>query len=331
MISSTYYVRMLSACLLLAAALPACQNFRFPEPAPKSTETTQSPDSEPTTHWTKLAREGRNAHRAGDLEASKDAYLAAYEATSHYPADDIRVTTSLDNLARVATAFQKNGEYEQAAPLVETLTQAAEQGRLAEFESGAPPLMQQASHLSRESQEKKNDTTILFYGTALKLLGANDSANSTLRMVAQVNLVSAYIADNRIADAKKLIGPLREEANQKYGEDSAVSVELWISLAQIRVANGDFAGAEAAYKSAIDSSSALENQKIKALELYGELLRNTDRPSEANAITQRLDAMRNPEASEKSAGDRSVTQAPASSGRAPVTPEPDHPAQAASP
>lgn len=293
MIGSRLRILLAGTALIALASATGCHQLRFPEqPAPESALPAEAPAA---PNWAKLAGQGRSALRAGDLAASQEAYLASLAATSHFGHSDIRVTTSLDNLARLATRFQKRDAFDQASTLVEKLAENAEAGRLAEFESGAPPMIEQARQLSQTDQF---EAAIRLNRLALTLLGVDQHDNVSLRLTAQWNLIDAYLGSGQISKADAMIGSLREDLNQRFGQDSPQALGLWIETGRARVANGNFSEAETAYQTVIDSSHSLKEQKIEALELYGELLRSTDRTAEADALAQELESLRAPTSSE---------------------------------
>lgn len=298
MMGSSFRILLAGSAVILLASAGGCHLLRFPEhSAPESAPPEAAPKP---PNWAELARQGRNALRAEDLAASQQAYLAAQAATSHFPNHDVRVTTSLDNLGRLATRLQKREEFDQATPLVAILAENAEVGRLAEFESGAPPMVEQARQLSEEDQFEQ---AIRLNRLALTLLGVDQFDNRPLRQTAQWNLADAYLENGQISQADEILGALREEFNRVFGEDSPQALGLWVQTGRARVADGDFSGAETAYQMVIDSPLSLKDQKIEALELYAELLRSMDRVAEAEALNAELESLREPASAESPAQD----------------------------
>ncbi len=135
------------AMLLALLPHPGCHHLRFQEASTKPPESSQPEDEKPQAHWSSLAAEGRAAFRARNLDESERAYLASLAATSHLEATDVRVTTALDNVGRLAAYYQKINEPEKATPLVEVLAKNAQEGRKGDFESTSVPMVSEAERL----------------------------------------------------------------------------------------------------------------------------------------------------------------------------------------
>lgn len=285
--------------LSLSIAASGCQQLRFPQPQeatsaasqdappekPKTVEAAPAPEALPSEHWTTLAAKGRASFRANNMEESEKAYLASLKATSGFEAYDVRVTTALDNLARIAAYYQKRGEYEKAAPIVDVVARNASEGRKAEFESAGPPLLRQAITLSTD---KQYEAAIRLNRLALTLLGVDQTSNQAESLSARWNLADGYIESGQTGKAEEQIKILRERLDRIYGPESPQATSLWVQVGRIQVANGDIASAETSYLKVIDAEQVQKDRKIEALELYIDLLEGSDRSQEAGTRKREL-------------------------------------------
>ena len=261
----------------------ACQHLRFPEEAsPKETSAeAQTPEDAPSGSWSELAAQGRAAFRANDLPESEKAYLASLAATSRFEASDIRVSTALDNLARLATYYQKTDQPEKAQALVEVLARNAREGRKGDFETASLPITAEANRLA---EEEDFESAIDLYRLSLTLIGAQKRVNRPALLSAQWNLMQIYIDTSQITEAESQLKIIRKEVLERFGPDSGQTVGLLLPEAQIQVANGEVEAAEENYRKVIESEVTSREQKALALKLYTEALEGLDRKPEADQL-----------------------------------------------
>ncbi|MEE3327831.1 MAG: hypothetical protein VX252_10890, partial [Myxococcota bacterium] len=246
-------------------------------------------DEAPADNWSELAAQGRLALRTRDLPESERAYLASLAATANLEASDVRVTTAIDNLARLATYYQQIGEPEKASPLVEILATNTAEGRKGDFETTSVPMMAEADQLSSEDDF---EASIRLYQLSLSLLGASKRVNRSARFANRWNLMQACIESGRITEAEEQLQSIEQDIQQRFGPDSVQAVALLVPTAQIQVANGEMAEAEENYKKVIDSDLTTPEQKSTALELYIELLEGLERKEETAQLEAELQALK---------------------------------------
>ena len=276
------------AMLLTLLSNPGCHHLRFQEASPEPPQSLPKEEKQ-QAHWSSLAAQGRAAFRSRDLAESERAYLASLAATSNLDPTDVRVTTALDNLGRLAAYYQTINEPEKAAPLVEVLAKNAEEGRKGEFESTSVPMIKEAQGLS---EEKNFEAAARLYRVSLTLIGVNKRVNRTARLATQWNLMQAYIDMSQIPEAQEQMQSLSEEIKRDFGPDSRQALGLSIFKGQIQVADGKIASAEESYLSVINSDLASSAQKITALEFYIDLLKGLDREQDVKARSAQLDELR---------------------------------------
>ena len=289
MSSVTRNARRLILATLICVPLSACQHLRFPEQAPPEANPPEAErEEEPVGDWSKLAAQGRAALRSRDLAESERAYLASLEATAGLDAGDIRVATALDNLARLASYYQRVNKPEEATSLVEVLAKNAEEGRKGDFETESVPMVAEANRLSGEEDY---EAAIRLYRLSLTLLGADKRANQSAQLSAQWNLMQTLIESEQITEAEAELQAIREEIEERYEKDSPPTLGLLIPTGQIQIANGEIAAGEESYLKVIDSDMASTQQKTTALELYIEALQGQDRNKEAAKFQAQLKAL----------------------------------------
>ena len=267
----------------------ACHHMRFPEPTPaKAEDKKETPEETPSDSWSELAAQGRAAFRAHDLAESERAYIASLAATSRLDSSDVRVTTALDNLARLATYYQKNNEPEKARALVEILAKNAREGRKGDFETAGLPMTAEANRLAEEDDF---ESAIGLYELSLSLIGVQKRINRPALLAAQWNLMQIYIDTSQIAKAETQLTSIQQETLQHFGTDSAQSLGLLIPTAQIQIANGETGAAEENYRKVLESDRTSDEQKALALKLYAEALEGLDRQSDAARLRAEFKAV----------------------------------------
>ena len=272
-------VRAIYIALLILVLGSACRHMRFPEPtAPKEAETKQTPAEAPTESWSELAAQGRAAFRANDLPESERAYIASLDATSKFESSDVRVTTAIDNLARLASYYQGTDEREKAQALVKILAENAQEGRKGDFETAGLPMTAEAERLA---EDEDFESAADLYTLSLSLIGVGKRINRPARIAAQWDLMQIYIDTSQIAKAETELNSIQEEILERFGPDSTQSVGLLIPTAQIQIANGQTGVAEETYRKVLESDLASSEQQALALQLYTEALEGLDRKEDA--------------------------------------------------
>ncbi|MCH2185292.1 hypothetical protein MK280_05410 [Myxococcota bacterium] len=291
MMKHSQLMRRLWVAIILAFLLnTGCHHLRFEETPPSPSESPKAaPEKGSEASWSSLAAQGRAAFRAQDLAESERAYLASLAATSHFEATDVRVATALDNLGRLAAYYQKIDEPEKAAPLVEVLTQNAEEGRKGDFESSSVPMVFEGDRLAKE---KNYEAAARLYKSSLTLIGVDKKVNRNARLAAQWNLMQVYIDSSQISEAQQQMQSLSEQIKSDFGPDSRQAVALLVPMGQIQVANGDIAAAEESYLGVIDSDLSTSSQKIEALDLYIDMLQGLGRDQEAKDRSEQVAELR---------------------------------------
>ena len=272
-------VRAIYIALLILVLGSACRHMRFPEPtAPKEEVKKETPEETPAESWSELAAQGRAAFRANDVAESERAYIASLDATSKFESSDVRVTTAIDNLARLATYYQRTDEPEKAQALVKILSQNAQEGRKGDFETAGLPMTAEANRLAEEDDF---ESATNLYTLSLSLIGVDKRINRPARIAAQWNLMQIYIDTSQIAEAETELESIEQAILERFGPDSKQSVGLLIPTAQIQVANGESEVAEENYRKVLESDLASPEQQALALELYTEALEGLDRKEDA--------------------------------------------------
>ena len=272
-------VRAIYIALLILVLGSACRHMRFPEPAaPKEEETQETPEEPPAENWSELAAQGRAAFRANDVAESERAYIASLDATSKLEPSDVRVATAIDNLARLATYYQRTDQPEKAQALVKILAKNAQEGRKGDFETAGLPMTAEAERLA---DDEDFESAIDLYKLSLSLIGVGKRSNRPARIAAQWTLMQIYIDTSQIAEAKIELSSIQQEILERFGPESTQSVGLLIPTAQIQVANGETGAAEENYRKVLDSDLASAEQKDLAFNLYTEALEGLDRKEDA--------------------------------------------------
>jgi tetratricopeptide (TPR) repeat protein len=293
---------------LALAALPivwalgttGCIGLSFPdEPAPEADQTrdaTAEPEPPPALvaaremeatrqTWSSLAAEARGAIKLGDFEAAEQAYLAAVSLTAELEPDDIRASTSLSNLARLAGLYQRRRQFEDAGRVIDQLVAESLIGRHADFGVIAPIMLAQGAYLERE-QRLSEAIRIFEAGLAS---APRSSIGSRERMLMQRGLALAYIEAGRPDEAEPLLEDLLARTDRVGDGRAGSHAAMLIDMGRLREAQDDLAAADLSYQQAIDLYRETEPENAmlaRVLNRQASLWIRTERSKEAIPLAE---------------------------------------------
>jgi tetratricopeptide (TPR) repeat protein len=285
--------------LVLGLVTSGCESLNYPE-ADETPAETEPPgeghmasEIEPGA-WVPLSRAGRNALRMRDYPAAEQNYVAALAETSELPGYDTRVRAALGNVIRMAAAYQRQDQWEDADRLVDLVALNAQRDRRADYEAAEPVFVRQARH--RRSNDRLLDAIALYEAT-LQLWNADAAQHENTRLQNEHSIAMAYLAADQPAQAAPRLERIVDAAVRIFGPGSRQTAAAYFDLATAYEAEGRFSEAEAAYMRSLEIGEAIDPDALdlamsrnQVASFYSERDRNEEAMALAGLAVAALEA-----------------------------------------
>ena len=231
-----------------------------------------------------LLTQGRHLERSG---RRADAVVLYEFAASLEPPRGAVTATQLELRRRLANAYVASQRLEEAAPLLESLLAGAEQRHGPE----SPATAQLWADLARlRVAQQDYPAAEQSYLRAVELRAAIAPASLELARL-ENELAQFYLGRQRHREAEPLARKALERL-EELGDPGAALAATLDTLATAEAGMGELDAAERHYRRAIEerekADPAARRELLSVLENYADLLRSSDRTSEAVAIEARI-------------------------------------------